>query len=190
MIRFWWVRHGPTHQKGMVGWSDVPADLSDTAAIARLHGHLPDAPVISSDLIRCVTTADAIQQGRPRLPHDPDLREINFGDWELKTAAEIEATHPDAIRTFWDRPDLNATPGGESWTDMTARVGGAVDRLVETQDTDMIVVAHFGAILGQVQRALACPVSEVLGHKIDNLSVTCLAFDGTRWHAEAINHIP
>lgn len=190
MIRFWWVRHGPTHQKGMVGWSDVPADLSDTAAIARLHSHLPVAPVISSDLIRCVTTADAIQRDRPRLPHDPDLREINFGDWELKTAAEIEATHPDAIRTFWDRPDLNATPGGESWTDMTARVGSAVDRLVETHDTDMIVVAHFGAILGQVQRAFACPVSEVLGHKIDNLSVTCLAFDGTRWHAEAINHIP
>ena len=32
----WWVRHGPTHRKEMVGWSDVPADLSDTAALARL----------------------------------------------------------------------------------------------------------------------------------------------------------
>jgi alpha-ribazole phosphatase len=190
MTRFWWVRHGPTHQKGMVGWSDVPADLSDTAAIARLNAHLPDAPVISSDLIRCVTTADAIGHGRPRLPHDPDLRELNFGAWELRTAAEVEAEEGDTIRTFWDRPDLNAPPGGESWTDMTARVGGAVDRLLTEQPGDVIVVAHFGAILGQVQRALACPVSEVLGHRIDNLSVTCLAHDGDRWHAETINHIP
>lgn len=190
MIRFWWVRHGPTHQKGMVGWSDVPADLSDTAAIARLSDHLPDAPVISSDLIRCVTTTDAIQQGRTRLPHDPDLRELNFGQWELRTAAEVEAEAPDAIRTFWDRPDTNRPPDGETWTEMQTRVGGAVDRLVADHGQDLIVVAHFGAILGQVQRALACPISEVLGHRIDNLSVTRLAFDGQRWHAEEINHIP
>ena len=34
-MRLWWVRHGPTHEKAMTGWRDVPADLSDTAAIAR-----------------------------------------------------------------------------------------------------------------------------------------------------------
>ncbi|PHR02026.1 MAG: histidine phosphatase family protein, partial [Sulfitobacter sp.] len=32
-----WVRHGPTHEKAFVGWRDVPADLSDTAQIARLN---------------------------------------------------------------------------------------------------------------------------------------------------------
>ena len=37
----------------MVGWSDLPADLSDTVALQRLHDHLPsDAVVISSDLSR------------------------------------------------------------------------------------------------------------------------------------------
>ena len=36
MTRLWWVRHGPTHAKAMVGWRDLPADLSDTAALARL----------------------------------------------------------------------------------------------------------------------------------------------------------
>ena len=30
------IRHGPTHAKGMVGWSDLAADLSDTQALARL----------------------------------------------------------------------------------------------------------------------------------------------------------
>jgi broad specificity phosphatase PhoE len=190
MTRFWWVRHGPTHQKGMVGWSDVPAFLDDTDALARLDAHLPRAPVVSSDLVRCITTADAIQNGRPRLPHDAGLRELNFGDWELRTAAEIEAAEGDTIRTFWERPDLNRPPNGESWTDMTGRVGAAVDRLAADADGDLIVVAHFGAILGQVQRALGCPVGEVLGHRIENLSVTRLAFDGARWQAEAINHLP
>ena len=66
ITRFHLVRHGPTHAKSMVGWSDLPADLSDTAALARLEAALPrEAVVISSDLIRAVATADAIQGDRP-----------------------------------------------------------------------------------------------------------------------------
>jgi alpha-ribazole phosphatase len=84
MSRFFWVRHGPTHARAMVGWTDLPADLSDTAQLARLSAHLPqDALVVSSDLIRAHDTATAIQGGRLRLPDDPSLREIHFGDWEM-----------------------------------------------------------------------------------------------------------
>ena len=80
MTRFWWVRHGPTHAKTMVGWQDAPADLSDQRALARLSEYLPqEAVVISSDLIRASATADAIESRRKRLPHDPALREIHFG---------------------------------------------------------------------------------------------------------------
>ena len=90
MSRFFWVRHGPTHAKSMVGWSDIPADLTNTAQLARLSALLPaDALVVSSDLIRASATADAIVAGRTRLPHDPDLREINFGDWELQKFTEV-----------------------------------------------------------------------------------------------------
>ena len=58
MTTLWLVRHGPTHAKAMIGWTDLPADLSDAGAIARLRAALPDAPIVSSDLIRAVTTAD------------------------------------------------------------------------------------------------------------------------------------
>jgi broad specificity phosphatase PhoE len=47
MSRIWLVRHGPTHAKGMVGWTDLPADLSDGAALARLNAHLPQARISS-----------------------------------------------------------------------------------------------------------------------------------------------
>ena len=61
MTTWHWIRHGPTHQKNFTGWRDVPADLSDTAAVARLSAHLPGtALVISSDLTRSVTTASAL----------------------------------------------------------------------------------------------------------------------------------
>jgi len=75
----------------MVGWSNLPADLSDTAALRRLSDHLPEqAIVVSSDLSRAADTASAIQRTRTRLPHQPLLREINFGAWELRRFAEVE----------------------------------------------------------------------------------------------------
>lgn len=186
------VRHGPTHAKTMVGWSDLPADLSDTAQVARLADHLPsDGIVISSDLQRCIATADAIQRDRHRLAHDAGLREIHFGDWELKSFAEIEAADPDRIRAYWEVPGDVRPPNGESWNEVTSRVDGAIDRLITAhRGAKLIVVVHFGVILTQIQRAEQLTAEEVFAHRIDNLSVTSIKIDDKGWAAHPINHIP
>ena len=187
MTRFWLIRHGPTHAKTMVGWSDVAADLSDTAALARLKAHLPpNAPVLSSDLSRAVSTADALGP-RPRLPHEPALREIDFGAWELRTFADVEAEDPALIRAFWDTPGYIRPPGGESWNELTSRTWAALDRL-QGRAPDVIVVAHFGPILAAIQRAAGLTALEVFANRIDNLSVTCLTLDPPRVYA--MNHLP
>ncbi len=186
-MRFWWVRHGPTHAKGMIGWTDLPADLSDTARIDRLAAYLPQAPVVSSDLCRAVATADAIQGDRPRLPHDPAFREIHFGAWETLQYDQIDSTR---LIEFYDRPGDTSAPGGESWNDIRARVDAATDGLLARYGSgDVIVVAHMGAILTQVQRALQIPGAETFAHRIDPLSVTCITHDAG-WVAKRINHAP
>lgn len=188
MTRFWLVRHGPTHAKTMVGWTDLPADLSDQAALARLSAHLPaDAPVISSDLSRAVATADCLP-GRPRLPHDRDLREMRFGAWEMRAFAEIEAEDPARIRAFWETPGEVCPPGGESWNALVGRVGGALQRL-QGLAPEVIVVAHFGPIVAALQLAEGLAPEAAFAHRIDNLSVTCLRL-GPRPEVLAINHRP
>lgn len=177
----------------MVGWSDLPADLSDTAAIIRLSNHLPaTARIISSDLSRASATADAIQTTQTRLPHDPNLREINFGTWELRSHADIEAEDPDKIRAYWDTPGEVRPPGGESWHQVCHRVDHAIDHLVDThQGHDLIIVAHFGVILTQLQRALRLDTDATFAHRIDNLSVTELTrTDRDAWSSGLINHLP
>lgn len=186
MTRIWLVRHGPTHAKSMVGWTDLVADLSDHAALARLDAHLPNVPVISSDLIRAVATADTLAN-RLRLPHDPALREMNFGAWEMRRFDEIEAETPDHIRAFWETPGDVCPPQGESWHQMAARVEGALQRL--SHFPEVIVVAHFGPIVAAIQLAERLSPSEAFAHRIDNLSVTCLDFGETP-RAISINHIP
>jgi len=191
MTRLHLVRHGPTHAKSMVGWSDLAADLSDTAALSRLSAHLPpDAVIVSSDLSRAATTADAIQGSRTRLPHHTKLREINFGAWELRNFREIEAETPDLIRAYWETPGDHRPPGGESWNEVCTRVNGAIDTLIAAhRGRDLIIVAHFGAILTQVQRAGQLAAKQAFSHRLDNLSVTELTLSDTGWSTGRINHL-
>ncbi|NEX47551.1 histidine phosphatase family protein [Pseudotabrizicola algicola] len=188
MMRLHLVRHGPTHAKTMIGWTDLPADLSDTAAIARLSAHLPaNAALVSSDLSRAVTTADALAlPTRTRLPHDPAWRELHFGAWEMRTFAEAEAADPAHIRAFWETPGPIRAPGGECWNDLATRVAAALDRLPD----ETIIVCHFGAILAALQACLGLSATDVFAHRIDNLSVTELHKTAAGWQALRINHIP
>lgn len=186
MTRLWLVRHGPTHAKAMIGWTDLPADLSDQAALARLAGLLPDAPVVSSDLRRAVATADAIQGPRPRLPHDPALREIHFGRWENRTHPEAEASDPFLIRAFWDDPGHVCAPQGESWNGLCARVGAAVERHAAGR-ADLIVVAHFGAILSLVQKARGQTAAQAMAQHIAPLSLTEIHIAAAGWTLARVN---
>lgn len=190
MTRWWWVRHGPTHQRAFTGWRDVPADLSDTTRVARLSDYLPrDAHMITSDLIRAVATGDAVSAGRTRLPHDPALREFDFGAWDGLHFSEVAERDPDLSRQYWEQPGDVAPPGGESWNAASARVQGVVEAL-NGQHRDIIVVAHFGVILTQLQRASGKTAYEVLAQSIDPLSITQLTHQNGAWQVGVVNHSP
>lgn len=192
MSRWWWVRHGPTHAKSFVGSTDLPADLSDTAALARLSGYLPaDAIVVSSDLLRARATADAIQNNRHRLDHLPELKEIDFGDWEMKTFHQVSESHPDLARSFWSDPDMASPPNGESWKSMCNRVHAAVSKICEMHPgRDIVAVAHMGVIVSQLQMAANIGPRQAMSFSIDNLSVTRLEFLDPDWRILGVNHCP
>ncbi|WP_461428446.1 histidine phosphatase family protein [Gymnodinialimonas sp.] len=191
MRRLFLIRHGPTHQTVFTGWRDVPADLSDTAAVARMRDHLPlGAPIVSSDLIRCVATADAIAGDRPRLPHDADLREFDFGVWDGMGFEAVGERDPILSRAFWDDPGDVTPPGGESWNDVARRVGAAIARHMAAQQGDLIVVAHFGTILCQIGALIGQDPKAMIAQKIDPLSVSELHFDGAEWALASVNHNP
>ena len=192
MTRFFWLRHGPTHQRAFTGWRDVPADLSDTAHIARVAARLPpDALVVSSDLTRARTTADALAGPRPRLPDMPALREFDFGAWDGLLWDQVAARDPDLSRAYWETPGDIAPPGGESWNAASARIETAVQHLAAAYPgRAVIVVAHFGPILTQVARALDQPPATALAQRIDPLSLTEIAFTAQGRQLLRVNQLP
>jgi broad specificity phosphatase PhoE len=192
VTRFWWVRHGPTHAKVFTGWRDVAADLSDKKQVGRLDDFLPGGSVlISSDLMRAVATADALEAGRDRLPHDADLREFHFGEWEGRHFSDVSVTDPDLSRAYWENPGEVAAPGGESWNSAAARVNKAAGRLLAAHPgRDIVVVAHLGVILTQLQAARGDTAYQTLAQAIEPWSVTRIDFGSGRWSVGLINHIP
>ncbi len=192
MTTWWWVRHGPTYEKAFVGWRDVPADLSDAAQIARLNAHLPDdALLVSSDLSRSIDTANAIAGARTRLPHAPDLREFNFGDWDGLTFDQVAARDPDLSRAYWETPGDITPPNGESWNAAASRITPFVQDMNNRHpDRHIIAVAHIGVIMTQIQMAGGLTPIKAISYKIDNLSVTRLQWESGAWETAAINHLP
>lgn len=193
MTRFWWVRHGPTHRKDMIGWTDVAADLSDTGALARLADFLPaDAPVISSDLQRCRATAQALIGARRDLGPDRELREIHFGDWESRTSTELAEAEPELAQKFWSAPGDVALSGGESWNALSGRVTARVKRLCQDfPDQDVIAVAHYGVILSQIQMAANMSPEAAMSFHVDYLSVTRIDHLGDdMWRVFSVNLKP
>jgi len=191
MSVIYWVRHGPTHEKAFVGHRDVPADLSDRDQIARLSAALPkEALVVSSDLGRSIDTASALQADRTRLPHRPGLREFDFGQWDGMHFSDVSAKWPDLSRAYWETPGDVAPPGGESWHAAEARVTADVQALIKDHPhRPIIAVAHFGAILSQVQRAAGITPYQALSHRIDNFSITEIQI-APRWGVARVNHLP
>jgi broad specificity phosphatase PhoE len=191
MTRFFWLRHAPTHERAFTGWRDVPADLSDRPLIARVARLLPtDALVVSSDLIRARTTADALTGPRTRLPDDPALREFHFGTWDGQMWHEVAASDPELSRAYWETPGDIAPPGGESWTMADARIEAAVQRLIAAHaGRNIVVVAHFGTILTQVARARAQSPAEALAQPVAPLSLTEIVVAGAERRVLRVNHL-
>jgi glucosyl-3-phosphoglycerate phosphatase len=140
------VRHGETtwnaeeRLQGQLDPSLSERGRAQSRALAGVVDGLPAERVISSDLARARETAELLGVRPARL--DPRWREIDVGSWGGKTAAEVDAE--DAELTNW-RGGPRRAPDGESWDAFAARVGGAVDELIEAGGS-WLVICHGGCI--------------------------------------------
>ncbi len=135
------VRHGESTwnaEHRLQGQADPPLSALGREQATALLPFLEDIPArrLSSDLARAVQTAELLGLGGA--PTDPRWREIDIGDWAGHTLDELD---PDDVAA-WQRGEL-APPNAETFADLQARVGEAVDEL---RGEDAIVVAHGGCV--------------------------------------------
>lgn len=182
VTRWWWVRHAPVvNPTGRIyGAGDIACDCSDQASFAALARALPaEATWVVTPLRRTVLTATTILAARgeefPEMVVEPAFAEQDFGEWQGLSHRELDAQRPAAAHRFWLAPAEERPPGGESFTDVVARVAAGIERFSADQlGGDVVVVAHGGPIRAAVGLALGLAPERALQFRIDTLSVTRL----------------
>src|SRR5699024_9803087 len=115
-------RHGVTEEnleRKYVGWSDPPITGDAGRTLRLLRSDIPSYDFcVSSDLTRCRQTADILFRGSQHVESEA-FREMNFGQWELKTYADL--CQDEAYQNWLDDPFSKRPPDGESFTDMEKR---------------------------------------------------------------------
>lgn len=206
ITRWWWIRHAPVTTAGgkLYGQRDMPADTSESAVepevFSGLASALPQpATWITTHLQRTHQTAEAIAAAGHKVPQrqiERDFVEQHFGDWQGRSWDELSDENGDALHKFWIAPAHHAPPGGESFNDVLARVGTAMDRLTETlAGSDIVVVAHGGSIRAAVAHALDLAPDRALAITVDNCSLTRIDHidgpgEGGNWRLGAVNGRP
>lgn len=144
-------RHGKTRaNEGHLycGSTDLPlSDLGRAELRAlRASGVLPSLEgfrVITSGALRCQETLFLLYGHKP-FEADPAFREMDFGDFEMRSYGEMK-DDPAYIRWITGDNESNVTPNGESGQQMRARVLAALNRLLQ-ENRPAAVFTHGGPI--------------------------------------------
>ena len=197
MTRLVLVRHGETvwHQENRyAGTTDVALtdrgweqarQLADWARTAGLAG------IWASTLSRARLTASLCAEASGiTLQVDERLRELDFGDAEGLTSAEMTAQFPEALDAFRADPVGRHLPGGEHPADAAERFTGCLrDIAAEHPDGRVLVVAHTTAIRLALCQILGVPLSEYrrLFPFVRNCSLTELGLDDGQFSVVEFN---
>jgi probable phosphoglycerate mutase len=148
------------------------------AVAASLAAHGTVHAIVSSPLLRCRETADAVAR-RLGLPVqvEEDLRETDFGAWEGLTFAEVKQRYAEDLDDWLDSPDAAPTGGGESFAVVATRVAAARDRLTgKYAGKTVLVVTHVTPVKTLVRLALGAPPQALFRMELSAASLSAVAY--------------
>lgn len=184
------ARHGETDWNRDHRWqghADTELNELGRGQARELAERLADEPiaaVYASDLSRARETAEIVARIRGLSVNiDERLREINFGDWEGLTTAEIEERFPEAAEEWRTNDGFHEFTGGETYGQMGERVVAALGEIAGAHpDEHVLVVLHGGPIRGVLAHAAGISYGEQrrLRQHLANCDVVRVAVeDGT-----------
>jgi broad specificity phosphatase PhoE len=158
------VRHGDTGRPGRyIGKTNVPMSsrgIEQIQALAGLVRTKCPVRIFSSPMRRCTETADILSRHVGMdFSLEPEIREIDFGNWEEMTFEEIRRRYPDES-SLWLRLDPGfCFPGGESLGEFQGRIAGFWERLKAMPEDTFLLATHGGVIRGLICLLLGLSLS-------------------------------
>ena len=151
--------------------------------------------VYASDLNRAFKTAECIaEKHNLSVTAIPELREINFGDWEGMTFEGIS----DPANSHWSEemtkvfshPGEAKIPGGETFHEVKARAMTALNQLVvKHPNQTIVVVSHGGTIRTILCAILDINLNNVWKIKQDNTAINMLEYCDDEVFVSLVNDV-
>jgi phosphoserine phosphatase len=184
-MRMFLVRHGETdwnRQGRCQGVTDLELNQSGFRQAEEVAEYLRDEEihfVYSSNLQRAFQTAQVICR-----PHgltvniEDNFRELDHGEFEGLTFAQIRAAYPGFIHRWREEPAELRIPGGERLIDVAKRAWNGVDRIIQRQRSDatVVVVSHNFPILAILCGVTRTHLNRYRSFRIDPCKVRHLSY--------------
>jgi probable phosphoglycerate mutase len=158
-------------QKRYAGRSDAPltdVGVQQAAAAAKRLTSAGLGAIVTSPLLRTMQTAQEVAAvtGADVITDD-GFRETDFGAWEGLTFAEVRERWPAELAAWLADPQV-APPGGESFTDVSARVIAALQRVLAARvGQTVLIVSHVTPIKTLVAASLLAPPAALYRMHLD-----------------------
>ncbi|MDQ4130022.1 MAG: histidine phosphatase family protein [Actinomycetota bacterium] len=162
------VRHGETAAQAdnrYVGTSDIalaPAGREQAEELGRWAAQNRLDALWSSTLRRALETAAVVARHTGLEPRtDARLRELDFGEAEGHTLAEMQQLYPQAVEAFRFDPVKHPLPGGEDPREAVRRAMACLEEVVAAHPTGrVLLVAHNTLIRLVLCELLGLPLSK------------------------------
>lgn len=146
--------------------------------------------IYTSPLQRCSVLAKDLKISlqnyfHPKIKRNKDLKEMNFGDWELKKWNEI---NEDELKLWTDNFVTEFTPNGESFELLNERVIQFWQKNIKAEKNKIaFIVCHAGVIRSILCHALQIPLQNAFSISMDYGSISKLRVFETHVQVEFLN---
>jgi broad specificity phosphatase PhoE len=182
MPRLLLIRHGAHDLLGreIAGRRDGvhlnQAGRTEAEALARRLAPFQLAEIYSSPRERCLETAEPVARAAgQRVQISPALDEVDFGDWTGRTLQSLDG-EPLWTRFNRDRA-LTRIPGGETMTEVAARMTRFMDALTarhSSGDAAVALVGHGDPLRAAIAHAIGLPLDFMLRFEIGTAALSIL----------------
>ncbi len=195
MLELLLIRHGQTDwnlDRRVMGRQPIGLNETGRSQVQDLALALKELPIdhiYASPLQRTQESAEILNQNRNLSPifHE-SLREIEYGIWVGKTFDEVRKAKD--YSDPYANPHLPVCESGESLNQVRDRAVSFTEELRQKTEGRILLVSHADWIKTVVLHYLNLPLSQLRSLRIDNASLSYLAFDETQTRVITVNHNP
>ncbi|WP_110975173.1 histidine phosphatase family protein [Acinetobacter sp. WCHAc060042] len=158
------------------GWMQMQSTLTQAEQVSQAWD-----VIYSSPLQRCRLFAEQwAEQKQLPLFIEPNLQEMDFGEWEAQPTERLYQLFPDELAQFWQTPLSFTPPQAESLVVFKSRVLKSVERLTQQMHaqgwTRALIISHAGVIKLLKCQALKQHDNDLLKMSAELGQLNCFVF--------------